>query len=82
MSFQSSVDFLGLTLALEVGYSSPAEQKNMVLAVKGLPQKLSERMCKSTLVKHFAKHTGYEAAECRIIDSVAYLSFEDKSGES
>ncbi len=81
MKFQPSVDFLGLTLALEVGYSSPAEQKTMVLAVNGLPQKLSAKMCKFTLVNYFKKY-GFEPAECRIIESVAYLSFEDKSGKS
>ena len=81
MSFQSSIDFIGWTLQLEVGYSSPAEQEPMVLAVKGLPQKLPEKRCKFALVSHFKKHAGFEAAECRLIDSVAYLSFDDKTGE-
>ena len=81
MEFQLSIEFLGLTVQLEVGYSSLAEKKDMVLAVTKLPLRIPERNLKSALVKYFANHSGHEAAECRIIQGVAYLSFEDKSGE-
>ena len=80
MGFQSSTEFLGLTVELEVGYSSPAEKKDMVLAVTKLPLRIPERNLKSSLVKYFAKHSGHEAAECRIIQGVGYLSFKDASG--
>ena len=81
MSLQPTVGFLGLTLTLEVGYSSSKEQEAMVLAVKGLPQNLPPKLCKSRLVKYFSNHAGFKATDCRIIESVAYLSFDDKSGQ-
>ena len=82
MRFQSSTEFLGLTVELEVGYSSPTENIYMVLAVTKLPldPRISEKHLKASLVKYFSKHTGYEASKCKIIQGAGYLSFEDTSG--
>lgn len=81
MGFQSSTELLGITVELEVGYSSPAEKQDMVLAVKRLPlHRIPERNLKAALVKYFEKHTGYKAAECRIINEIGHLFFEDSAG--
>lgn len=83
LEFPPSTDLLGLTLDLEVAYSSPAEYKDMVLMVKELPlDKIPEIRIKSSLKKYFTKHTRYAVAECHIIDGVGYLSFKDKSGKN
>lgn len=64
-------------------YTSPAEKKEMVLSVEGLPlQKFPVERLKGALVKHISKHTSHKAAECRIIGGVGYLSFADPAGMS
>ena len=81
LGFQSSTELLGLTVELEVAYSSPAQKKEMVLAVKQLPlNKIPERNMKSSLVRHITKHTRHTAADCRIKNGIGYLSFKDPSG--
>lgn len=83
LRFQSSTEILGLTLELEVMYSSPAKKKEMVLSVEGLPlHKFPAEKLRGALVKHISKHTSHKAAECRIIDGVGYLSFDDPEGMS
>ena len=83
LKFQSSTDILGLTLELEVMYSSPAKKKEMVLSVDGLPlHKFPAEKLRGALVKHILRHTSHKAAECRIIDGVCYLSFDDPAGMS
>jgi hypothetical protein len=80
LDFPASTDLLGLTLEVELAYSPLAEEKEMVMAIKGLPERIPESKLRGALVKHFSKHTGYKAAECRIIDGVGYMSFEDPRG--
>ena len=83
LEFPTSTDLLGLTLDVEVAYSSPSEEREkMALAVKGLPSgKIPESRLRGALVSHFSKHTGYKAAECKIIKGVGYMTFEDPAGK-
>ena len=83
LRFPSSTDILGLTLELKVMYPSPAEEKEMVLSVEGLPlHKFPAEKLRDALVNYISKHTSHKAAECRIIDGVGYLSFDDPAGMS
>ena len=53
----------------------------MALAVRQLPlNKIPERNLKPALVRYFSKHTQFKASECRIINGVGYMSFEDPTG--
>ena len=66
-----------------MAYSSPADEKEMALAVKGIPSKIlniPEEKLRGALVNHFSKHAGYKAAECRMIEGVGYMTFEDPAG--
>ena len=74
---------LGTTLQVEVAYSSPSEEKEMVIAVRNLEallQKVPKGKLEGALVNHFSKHTSHKAAECRIIERVGYLSFHEQAG--
>ena len=54
----------------------------MVLAVKGLPSgRIPESRLRGALVSHFSKHTGYKAAECKIIKGVGYMTFDHPAGK-
>ena len=79
----SSTDFLGITIQLEVGYTSSAPKvEKEVLAVRGLPRtKIPVEKMENALLKHFSKHSKLEATDCRIINGVGYLTFEDPKGK-
>ncbi len=80
LKFESYTEVLGITLQLEVGYPTSIEkEEDLVLLVKGsaLTRLKNETVKRKSLLNYFKK---YEPASCRLINEVAYLTFENSSG--
>ncbi len=84
----------GVNLYLELGcnsttnsapacHTSTAVHSSVALCVQGLPEAmLNNPQMVSEALKWFIKQgTGFEAADCSIVQGLAYLSFSDPSGK-
>ena len=67
----------GAELTVEVGYSLPKPQEECALIVKGLP--LIPAL--NPALEYYFKQQGHEVIFCEIVDQVAYLKFNDPTGE-
>ncbi len=83
LKFESCTEVLGFTFQLEVGYPTSIEkEEDLVLLVKcsALTRIKKEAARKNSLLSYFEKNCEHQPASCRLINEVAYLTFENSSG--
>ena len=80
----TETDFMGLFLQLEVKYeilSSSGKDEEILLSVTHpVFKRIPPEKIKKRLEDFFSKHTGKKATECKIVNGVGYLKFEDSAG--
>ena len=67
----------GAELTVEVGYYLPKLQEECALIVKGLPP----IPALNPALEYYFKRQGHEVVFCEIVDQVAYLKFNEPTGE-